>query len=64
METTLIEWIKKVNSGGIEIAYTVTKECISNNLRKPSTTRDYFHSVVIPKGRIPDLEKAIADKKW
>lgn len=57
MGKTTIEWIRKVNDGGVEIHYVVEKE--SN-----SGTRFYNYFVVIPKDRLADLRKALNDKRF
>ena len=59
-----IDVIRKVNTGEIEISYTIEKQCISKDFSKPPTTRFYNGYLLIPKDKIADLQKAINDNRW
>jgi hypothetical protein len=64
IKKTDIEEIRKVNTGGIEINYTEEHLCLSKDFSKPPSTKYYRRSVVIPKEKLMDLQKAIDDKRW
>lgn len=65
MNETIITEIRPVRNGGVEVSYEVWKECLPNDFGKPSKTRCYTYSVVIPPGKLKDVEKAMKEaKKW